>query len=90
MPYRHWFVVLTVDGVESRHGPYPHPKDCRTQVRAAPQERSQRRRDVGLTTTEPLADTAHHTEALVLGQTAVGFASGGQDAWDRGGRSSRS
>ena len=22
MPYRHWFVVLTVDGVESRHGPY--------------------------------------------------------------------
>ena len=23
MPYRHWFVVLTVDGVESRHGPYP-------------------------------------------------------------------
>jgi hypothetical protein len=23
MPYRHWFVVLTVDGVETRHGPYP-------------------------------------------------------------------
>jgi len=22
MPYRHWFVVLTVNGVESRHGPY--------------------------------------------------------------------
>ena len=22
MPYRHWFVVLTVDGAESRHGPY--------------------------------------------------------------------
>ena len=22
MPYRHWFVVLTVDGVESRNGPY--------------------------------------------------------------------
>ncbi len=22
MPYRHWFVVLTVHGVESRHGPY--------------------------------------------------------------------
>ena len=22
MPYRHWFVVLTVDGVESRDGPY--------------------------------------------------------------------
>lgn len=22
MPYRHWFVVLTVNGVESRIGPY--------------------------------------------------------------------
>ncbi len=22
MPYRHWFVVLNVDGVESRTGPY--------------------------------------------------------------------
>ena len=22
MPYRHWFVVLTVNGVESRDGPY--------------------------------------------------------------------
>ena len=22
MPYRHWFVVLTVDGVDSRSGPY--------------------------------------------------------------------
>ncbi len=22
MPYRHWFVVVTVDGVESRDGPY--------------------------------------------------------------------
>jgi hypothetical protein len=22
MPYRHWFVVLSVNGVESRHGPY--------------------------------------------------------------------
>jgi hypothetical protein len=22
MPYRHWFVVLTIDGVESRTGPY--------------------------------------------------------------------
>ena len=22
VPYRHWFVVLTVDGVESRIGPY--------------------------------------------------------------------
>ena len=22
MPYRHWFVVLTADGVESRTGPY--------------------------------------------------------------------
>jgi hypothetical protein len=22
MPYRHWFVVVTVDGVESRTGPY--------------------------------------------------------------------
>ena len=36
MPYRHWFVVLTVDGVESRIGPYA---TRRTAERIAEQHR---------------------------------------------------
>ena len=48
MPYRHWFVVLTVDGVESRIGPYATRRTAERKSEQHHGERSQRRRKGGL------------------------------------------
>jgi hypothetical protein len=50
MPYRHWFVVVTVNGVVSRTGPYVS--------RRAAERQAQRHRDVRDAAVSVVYDTA--------------------------------